>query len=147
MNNNELLLKIMNAQFSGVLKCHSFPENVDKAMIGVIIKEENFEELQEVELKLISEKTFYDMYKEYNMTLYDVDENLKPIVMLEKNKEERMKEKMIQLQKAFSEVLTAWNELDSEISHKYDDNYPFQTGFDNLYYEVCDWVEFHTDKE
>jgi hypothetical protein len=160
MDKEELIFKLVSAQFSGTLKCHSYPEGVNKALIGFIKKEENLDEPPEVELKLVSEKTFNDMCNEYDMTLYDVDGSLKPIIrlknkelttneMIEKIKKRkilRMKTELLNLQEAFKKTLNDWEGLDSDTSHKYDENYPFQTDFDNLYYEVCDWVEFHTDE-
>lgn len=54
---------------------------------------------------------------------------------------EVFKEKMIAFKKAFGELSEAWMKLDIEDAEKVDTRYPFQMSFDDMYYEVVDWVD------
>lgn len=58
-----------------------------------------------------------------------------------------MKEKMINLKNAFVELNEVWDIVDSDEKHKLSKKYPFYKSFDDLCFEVVDWVEFHNKKK
>jgi hypothetical protein len=57
------------------------------------------------------------------------------------SEQEVFAEKMLAFKKAFGELSEAWMNLDVKDSEKVDRRYPFKASFDELYYDVVDWVD------
>lgn len=63
--------------------------------------------------------------------------------MLEKNERLELIETLKELRIAHSQLLEIWNRIDysDEESYILCDEYPFQQSFDELYYDIDNWVD------